>query len=458
MEIEKMPDILFAQRNFFAKGNTKEYAFRLDALKKLRSEIVKREKDIAAALQKDLGKSEFEAYETETGMVLSELGLFIKNLKKWTKPRKAKTSMLNFPAKGWIYPEPYGSTLIFSAWNYPFYLLLTPLIGAIAAGNCAVLKPSELAPNTAALTEEILSGLFPAEYISIFQGGAETAKALLAEKFDAIFFTGGSELGRVVMEAASKNLTPVVLELGGKSPCVVDKTADITLAARRIAWGKYLNAGQTCVSPDYILVDKEVKEALMKELKKNIFDFFGSEPRQSQDYPRIVNEKHFDRLQNLLAGENIYCGGDSDRAEKYIAPTLIDSPAPDSLVMTQEIFGPLLPVIAMDSFNAAVDFINERPKPLALYLFARDKAKISELANRTSSGGICVNDTIVHLSNPSMPFGGVGESGMGSYHGKHSFDAFTHYKPVMIKSNLMDIKTRYAPYGNKLKMLKKLLG
>jgi aldehyde dehydrogenase (NAD+) len=455
-----LPDIskiVSLQKSYFQCGFTGKIKFRQTALDKLFKAVKEFEPEIFAALHTDLGKSDFEAFATEVGMVLDDIAYMRRNVAKLSSRKSVSISKNNFPAKGYIYPEPYGSVLIFSAWNYPFQLMLGPLAAAIAAGNCVVLKPSEHAPATAAVITKIIAGLFEPQHIAVINGDADTGRKLLAEKFDYIFYTGSSAVGRMVMHAAAENLTPVTLELGGKSPCVVDADACLELAAKRIVWGKFLNAGQTCVAPDYLYVHSSVKTALLEKMRHYIREFYGENPAASPDYPRIVNERHFNRLAALMNRGNIVCGGEKDLGKRYIAPTIIDGITKDDPVMREEIFGPILPVMEFKEIHEVVDFINSRPKPLALYYFSRNKLNKKLLVSRTSSGGMCVNETVTHLINSSMPFGGVGESGMGAYHGKAGFDTFTHYKPVMSKSNLFDIPLRYPPYtGWKMKLLRLL--
>ncbi len=438
-------EILSSQRQFFATGATLDLKQRKAMLKALRTEIRKREKEICAALCRDLHKSEFEARTTETGIILDEVSAMIRKLDSYAKPRRAAVSSLNFPAKGRIYPEPYGCVLIFSAWNYPFQLLLSPFIGAIAAGNCVILKPAEQAPATADIISEIIAAVFPPRHAAICSGGHEMTQELLAEEFDYIFYTGGPAGAKFIARAAAEHFTPLTLELGGKSPCIVDADAKIDLAAKRIVWGKFLNAGQTCVAPDYILVHKAVKDKLLERLKHWIQAFYGDDPKKSPDYPRIINRRHCERIAGLLNGSEIFCGGGIDLEEKYIEPTVLIPAGPDAPVMNEEIFGPLLPVLETESLDEAISFVNRRPKPLALYYFSSGLRDLEKLLSRTSSGGVAVNETITHLINPELPFGGVGASGYGAYHGRKSFDTFTHYKPVMIKSNLIDLPLRYPP-------------
>jgi aldehyde dehydrogenase (NAD+) len=348
--------------------------------------------------------------------------------------------------------------LIIGPWNYPFSLMIEPLLGAIAAGNCAILKPSEIAPHTSAIVAELIHKTFESDYITVIQGGVETSQQILAEKFDHIFFTGGTKIGKIIMEAAAKHLTPVTLELGGKSPCIVEPDIDLKTAARRITWGKFINCGQTCIAPDYLLVDRTIKSELITELKQSIQEFYGTDPATSPDYPRIISDQHFQRLSSFLQDGNIMIGGQTNPENRYIAPTLIDNIALDSPIMQEEIFGPILPMVEYGDLTEAINLINSRPKPLALYLFSQDKAKQTRVLENTSSGGVCINDTVVHISVRDLPFGGVGDSGIGRYHGKTSFDIFSHKKSVLKKSFIFDLDWRYAPYTQgKLKLLKKFL-
>jgi aldehyde dehydrogenase (NAD+) len=454
---KRIKHILGEQKTFFQSGAALELNFRREALTRLFNKIEEMRPEIHAALYSDLRKSEFEAIETETSGILEEIIYIRKRLKKWAKPRRVPVHLNNLPAKGRIYPEPYGSALIFSAWNYPFQLAISPLIAALAAGNCVVLKPAAQAPATAAVIKTLLDSCFDEEYVATLVGEDEETEALLQNKFDYIFYTGGPGFGRKVMQAAAENLTPVTLELGGKSPCIVAPDADLKVSARRIVWGKFLNAGQTCVAPDYLLVHAEIKPALLTQMRETVKEFYGSDPRQSPDYPRIINERHFDRLSSLMKDRKIFCGGTTDREDLYIEPTIFDETDPEAEIMQQEIFGPLLPVISWTDFEEVVDFINARPKPLAMYYFSKSKRELDALINRTSAGGIAVNDTITHFINASMPFGGIGESGIGAYHGKYGFDTFSHFKPVMVKPTFIDIPLRYPPFAGKLKWVKKLL-
>lgn len=447
--------ILENQKEFFKSNKTKELQFRLDNLNKLKNIIEENEKAISQGLKDDLGKSEFEAYTTEIGIVLSEISFIIKNLNKWSKPKKVKTPAAAFKSTSYIYPEPYGNTLIIAPWNYPFQLSIAPLIGSIAAGNTAVIKPSSSSIHTSKVLEKLINDNFPSSYIYVVTG--EEGKLLLDEKFDYIFYTGSVPVGKMVMESAAKHLTPVTLELGGKSPCIVDNEGDMKLFAKRIVWGKFLNVGQTCVAPDYLLVNKNIKDELIKYMILYLKENFGENPQDNDNYGRIINERHFDRLVGLLDSGKVIYGGNYDKDDLYISPTLIDDVTWDESIMKEEIFGPLFPILEYDNLNQAIEIVNSHPKPLALYFFSNNNDKVEKIINNTSYGGGCINDTIMHLSNPHLPFGGVGNSGMGSYHGKGSFDTFTHYKSVLKRSTTFDPNFRYPPYGDKLNLVKKIL-
>ena len=420
------------------------------ALLRLAEEIKRREGDLCAALKSDLNKSETEAYMTEIGMVLSEIAHAARHVEKWAKPRRARTPLAQFPARSDVIPEPYGVALIMAPWNYPFQLSLSPLVGALAAGCRAVLKPSNYAPATAGVIEQIVAACFPKTLVCVVQGGREANAKLLDERFDIIFFTGGVTVGKLVLQKAAEHVTPVVLELGGKSPCIVDDTADLALSARRIAFGKGLNSGQTCVAPDYLLVQRGVRDALLSNIAACWREFYG-DALQNPDWPRMVNEKHFARVLGLIEGETVFCGGRGENGR--IEPTILTDVTERSPVMNEEIFGPVLPVIAYDTLEEAIAFVNAREKPLALYLFTRDENTRKTVLSRVPFGGGCVNDTIIHLATSAMPFGGVGQSGMGNYHGKRSFDAFTHEKSVVQKGFGLDLTIRYAPYTEKKRAL-----
>jgi len=479
--------LLKRQQSLFASGRTREIKLRVHYLQKLQRWIKDNTDEIMAALNKDLNKPPFEAMATEIGVALDELRYALKHIRGWARPRYTTTGIKNFPSFGRILPEPYGCVLIISPWNYPFMLTVSPLISAIAAGNCAIVKPSEIAPATSALISKMCAEVFHPAHIMAVEGGKETSQALLALDFDKIFYTGGTEVGRKVLEAAAKNLTPVTLELGGKSPCIVDQTANVQLAAKRIVWGKLLNAGQTCVAPDYILAHESVKDELIAEIIKAITKQYGSDPANNPQYPKIINERHFTRINDLIhnkaivhnkdlicnddlaysedlscsddlsRNENIVFGGNSNPATQQIEPTIIINPPASSPIMNEEIFGPVLPIITFSAPSDAVIYARAKPKPLALYIFSSCKSAQEYYLNNIPSGGGCINDTVVHLSSPRLPFGGVGQSGMGSCHGKAGFDAFTHYRSVLHKSNLLDIPLRYPPYSSwALKLIKRL--
>ncbi|MCR4714813.1 MAG: aldehyde dehydrogenase [Treponemataceae bacterium] len=451
--------IMEKQRKFYSTGETLPISFRKEKLRALLASIEKREAEILAALHEDLNKSSFEGYITEVSIVKDEIKFTLKHLSRWAKPKRVKTPITLFPGKSYRYREPYGVTLVMAPWNYPFQLTLAPVVGSISGGNCTVVKPSNYSPATSAIIRKVLSECFAEDYIAVVEGGRDANQALLQQKFDYIFFTGGVTVGKLVMEAASKNLTPVSLELGGKSPCIVDKTADIDLTAKRIMWGKFVNAGQTCVAPDYILVESVVKDELIAAMKKWIITFHGEKPLEDPELPKIITQKHFERLSAFVDGRNaangsVAFGGSSNPATRQIEPTLLDSPTPDSPVMSEEIFGPVMPVIPVQDMNDAVAYVLSRPKPLALYYFSRDKKAQERMIKTVPYGGGCINDTLIHLATPYMPFGGVGNSGMGHYHGKESFTTFTHEKSVLKRGAWPDVPLRYQPYGDKLKIAK----
>lgn len=437
------------QRDFYNTNITKNIDYRIKALKRLKETITRNEEKINKALKEDLNKSAFETYMCEIGIVLNELTYTIKNVKKWSKVKKVKTPISQYHAKSFIIPESYGLTLIISPWNYPFMLAIQPLISAISAGNCSIIKPSEYSPNTSKIIKEIIKETFDEEYVAVVEGGITESQELLNEKFDYIFYTGGIEVGKIIMEKAAKNLTPVTLELGGKSPCIIDETANLELAAKRIMFGKILNAGQTCVSPDYILVHNNVKEEFTKKIEKYIIEFLGNKPISNADYPKIINEKHFERLQNLITNENIIFGGNFDKETLKIEPTIIDNVKLDSPIMKEEIFGPILPILSFENIENAIEIVKKKEKPLALYLFTNNKKVENKILNEISFGGGCINDTIIHLASSELCFGGVGTSGMGTYHGKYGFDTFTHYKSILKKYNWIDMPMRYHKYTNK---------
>ncbi|HEY9638830.1 MAG TPA: aldehyde dehydrogenase [Coleofasciculaceae cyanobacterium] len=454
---DRISRLVQQQRAFWGTGTTKEVEFRLEQLKKLRQAVKDHQEEILAAVKADLHKPDVEAYLTEIGVV-KEIDYAIKHLRAWAKPQSVALPLEQLPAKARIYSEPLGVVLIIAPWNYPFYLMIAPLVAAIAAGNCALLKPSELAPATSQLVATLIQKTFDASYVAVVEGGIEASQALLDEKFDHIFFTGGTAIGKIVMQAAAKHLTPVTLELGGKSPCIVDAEVHIEYAAKRIVWGKFINAGQTCIAPDYLLVDRRIKPALITAMKTAAHAFYGDHPAASPDYARIINPKQFARLAELLSSGNVVMGGEAIAEQKYIAPTILDSVGWDDRIMQDEIFGPILPVLEYDRLEDAIAQINARPKPLALYLFSKNPQVQQQVLQQTSSGGVCINDTIMQIGPSTLPFGGVGDSGMGSYHGKAGFDTFSHKKSVLYKPFWLDLPLRYAPYAGKLNLLKRIIG
>lgn len=451
-------NIIQEQRQFFNTGKTKDINFRIEQLKLLQQAIITHENYIYEALKADLHKPQLEAYVSEIGLCLEEIKHALKNIKSWTKPQAILTPITQFLSTAQINIEPLGVVLIISPWNYPLQLCLAPLVGAIAAGNCVILKPSEIAPNTSRILADIIQKTFDRAYIAIIEGGIETSQELLAEKFDHILFTGSTNVGKIVMEAAAKTLTPVTLELGGKSPCIVDADAPVETTARRIVWGKFLNAGQSCIAPDYLLVNKSIKSELLAAIAKCIKEFYGDNPLMSQDYARIINQKQFDRLTKLLQDGKIIIGGETNNSDYYISPTVIDEISWNAAIMQEEIFGPILPVFTYTDITEAIALINEKPKPLAIYIFSRNQQIQQQILQATASGGVCINDTLSHFVVLDLPFGGIGTSGIGSCHGKASFDTFSHRRSILNKSFLVDIKLRYAPYKDKLKILKWLIG
>ena len=431
--------------------------FRKQKLLQLLVSIQNHETEIVKALHDDFKKSEFETYLTEINFVLSELKLTIKNIQKWAKPQLVLPSFLNFPSTDYIYKEPFGKVLIISPWNYPFQLALCPAIAAIAAGNQVILKPSELTENTSKIISKIISETFDKNHVEVIEGGILETEKLLAQRWDYIFFTGSIAVGKIIAKAAAENLTPITLELGGKNPCIIDETANLKLAAKRIVWGKFLNAGQTCIAPDYLLVHESVKSRFVDYLKEEITLAYSENIEKSEDYPRIINEKNWKRQLDLLEGEKIIFGGKSNPTDFYLEPTLVDEPKLESKLMEDEIFGPILPILSYNSENEIEKIISRYEKPLAFYVFSGNKKFIKKQLITNSFGGSCVNDTIVHFTNHRLPFGGVGHSGIGSYHGKRSFDTFSHHKAVVKKATWLDIPIRYAPYKGKLKILKQIV-
>jgi len=451
-------ELLDRQRAFFASHATRGLDFRLGALRRLEEAVLAHEQRLVAALQADFRRSPFETYVTETGLVLGDLRLLRRCLRRWARPERVPGILANWPSSNHILREPYGVSLIVGTWNYPFQLAVSPLAGALAAGNCAVLKLSPEAPATAEAVAAMLGEAFPPEHVAVVQGDRPVLDALLEERFDHIFCTGSPALGREVMARAAAHLTPLTLELGGKCPCIVDADADLPVAARRIAWGKFLNAGQTCVAPDHLWVHRSVLPRLVALLKEALLALYGPDPRAHPDYPRIINARHVARLQGLLGRGRIVHGGQCVEAERYLAPTLLEDVGLDDPIMQEEIFGPLLPVLPFDTLEEVLIQVNARPKPLALYYFSRDRARQAQVLGHTSSGAACLNDTVAHVANPNLPFGGVGASGMGGYHGRASFEAFSHRRAVFSKPTWIDLPLRYAPYAHKLWLVRRLLG
>lgn len=430
---------------------------RLKYLRNLKEEIKNNEENIYIALDLDLSKPKFETYTTEISFLINEINLFLKRLKSWAKPKNVTPSLINFPSKDYIIYEPYGKVLIISPWNYPFQLALLPAMSAFAAGNNIILKPSEHTPNTSRLIKKIVENVFPAELMCVVEGDSKTATKLLEKKWDYIFFTGSVNIGEIVAISAAKNLTPYTLELGGKSPAIIDKETNLKLVCKRIVWGKFLNSGQTCVAPDYLIVHKSIKDNLIKELINRIKQTFGENFDNTFDITAIVNEKNFNRLIELIKENTIIYGGNYDRKNRYIFPTIIDNPEMNSNIMKEEIFGPILPVLSFKKLEEVDNIINKNPNPLALYVFSNNKKFTKTIVNRYSFGGGAINDTIIHLANPRLPFGGIGKSGIGSYHGKLSFELFSHKKSIVSKSTWFDNNLRYPPYKNKLSLVRKLM-
>lgn len=453
MNETEIKSIVRKQRDFFYSGKTLDIAYRKNAIKKLRSYIQKNEKRINEAIKKDLGKSNFESYMCETGLTLSEISYMLRHISGFAKEKNVHTPIAQFHSRSYRKPSPYGVVLIMSPWNYPFLLTLDPLVDALAAGNTAVIKPSAYSPFTSAIIKEMVEECFDSEYVAVITGGRSENTCLLNEHFDYIFFTGSQAVGKEVMKSASQHLTPVTLELGGKSPCIIDKTANIKLAAKRIVFGKYLNCGQTCVAPDYILCDASIKDDLIQEIKKQITRQFTEHPLTNEDYGKIINQKHFDRICGLIDSSKVVHGGKSNPDTLKIEPTVMDNVTYDDKVMSEEIFGPVLPIITFDDIDMIIHKINSMPHPLALYLFSGNKANIKKITSRVGFGGGCINDTIIHLATSEMGFGGFGESGMGSYHGRDGFNTFSHYKSIVDKKTWIDLPMRYQPYkalNNKL--------
>ncbi len=454
---EAIHRLVSEQKDYFAQRKTLNLDRRKEALRTLKTALIEREGEFLEALRSDLSKPPAEAYLSEIGLVRGEINYIIRHLHSWVRPQRVRTPLLSRPASSRIYPEPYGVVLIVSPWNYPIQLALAPLAAALAAGNCVLLKPSEIAPASSRVLARVLGDIFEPGLVKTVEGGADTARALLEENFDYIFFTGGKRVGKLVMAAASRNLTPVTLELGGKNPCLVDQDIAVETAARRIVWGKFFNAGQTCVAPDYLLVHQDIRDDILAAMKKAIGDFYGTDPRRSTDYGRIINQDHYLRLLRMLDGVKPEIGGECDPEAKYLAPTVVSLESPDHPLMEEEIFGPILPVLTYRHLDQALAITGRYPKPLAFYLFTRNRRVRQRIIRETSSGGICVNDTISQIINPELPFGGVGQSGMGNYHGAAGFRTFSHHKSVMRRSFCCDLKLKYPPYRTPLKTLKKII-
>jgi aldehyde dehydrogenase (NAD+) len=452
-----LADLVARQKAYFKTHQTKDVSFRLEKLSLLQKAIERHQDDIFEALHKDFKKSSFETFATELALILDEIKMMKENLKDWTRAKSVRGSLLNFPSTNYLYPEPYGTVLVIGAWNYPFQLTVLPAIGAIAAGNTVIMKPSELAVHTSRIIKEVIKEVFEDNYVAVVEGGVEETQHLLKERFDKIFFTGSTAVGKIIAKAAAEYLTPTTLELGGKSPCIVDEDADLDVTAKRIVWGKYINGGQTCVAPDYIVAHKKIRSLLINKMSACITEFYGENPEASPDFPRIINQRHFERLKKYLDSGVVVKGGQTNEEELYIAPTILDNVQWDSAVMQEEIFGPVLPVLEFSDLDKLIEDLQYKEKPLACYYFGKDDSKQEKVLELLSFGGACINDTIMHLANPHLPFGGVGNSGTGGYHGKYSFDTFTHYKAVLKKPFWLDIPLRYPPYTGKLNLLKQVL-
>ena len=453
MNQEQIHEAVLAARSFFDQGHTLPLAYRREALRRLRQQVVQRTPDILAALREDLNKSPYESFMAEVGLVLGEIDLACRKLGRWAKPERRRTSLAQLPATARVYKQPYGVTLVMSPWNYPFQLTMNPVIGAVAAGNCVLVKPSAYAPRISQVMAALCEAAFDPVHVRVIEGGRSENNALLEERYDYIFFTGSPSVGQLVMQKAARHLIPLTLELGGKSPVLVEESADIALAAKRILFGKLLNAGQTCVAPDYVLVQRGVKPQLVEALRAELARMMPNAAYFKQNYPKIINQKHYERLCGLLEGQTILSGGEQHPDTRQISLALVDEPAADSPLMQEEIFGPILPILSVDSMEEAMRFVASRPHPLALYLFTQNQQVEAEVISRLSFGGGCVNDTVLHLAGSHLPFGGVGDSGMGRYHGKTTFDTFTHHKSMLKKWRIMDLPLRYHPYRDAKKTL-----
>ena len=457
MDNNYLDSLIKKQRDYYKTGESRSIAFRRDMLTRLKNAVIGNEEKILAALTEDLRKPAFESYTSEIGFIITEIKIALKNLNKWTRDKKVRGNILIFPSRNYIVSEPYGVALIIGPWNYPFQLTLAPLIGAMAAGNCCVIKPSEIAKASSAAIKEIIENTFDQNYIAVVEGDAEVAGALLEQRFDKIFFTGSPKVGRIVMEKASKNLTPITLELGGKNPCIVDQGVNLDLTAKRIVWGKFFNAGQTCIAPDYLLANSAVKEELYVRMVKYLDLFYGEDHKKSPDYGRIINNSHFKRLQGYLSSGKIIAGGELDENELFIAPTILEVSNANSQIMREEIFGPILPVMEYDSYEEAELIVNQNPTPLAFYLFSSNPEAIDRFTRHIPFGGGSVNDTLSHILNVNLPFGGRNTSGIGSYRGEYSFKAFSHQKSLMVKGFGFDARFKYPPYQKIHRAIKKFL-
>ncbi len=454
-----LSEVIQKQRDFAFSGKAKDLSFRREALTKLRELLLSHEQELTQAIHLDFKKSPFETYMTELSLIHHEINLALKNLKRWSRPKKVWTDLANLPGRSFIMPCPYGHALIIGAWNYPYQLTLVPLISAIAAGNNCVVKPSELSFHTSEILAKLINSHFDPTFLYVAQGGPQVTQELLTHKFDKIFFTGSTHVGQIVAQAAALHLTPVTLELGGKSPCIVLKDSDIKTSAQRIAWGKCLNAGQTCVAPDYLLIERPLYETFLSELKIQMNKVVGPDPLNSESYTRIINQRHYERLIKLIDPDKVYAGGLGHASENFIEPTILKDISFNDEVMKEEIFGPILPVIPFDDLNQIISEIKRRPHPLALYVFGKDEKKIAHILEETTFGGGAVNEVVMHLSNPRLPFGGVGSSGMGAYHGEHGFKNFSHYKSILKRTSWFELPIKYAPYTSwKQKIIRLLLG
>lgn len=456
LEITSAAELVNKQRAYFESGATRPVKFRIEQLLKFKKTFLNYEERIYEALKRDFNKPVFESYTSELGLILEEIGVMVKNLENWSTPQMVSTSIGNLPARSYIYPDPYGVVLVIGAWNYPIQLTLLPIVGAIAAGNTVVIKPPRIARNTYDIIVQLISECFDEQYVSCLDVSTDNSE-MLDQRYDYIFFTGGISVGKIIARAAAEHLTPTTLELGGKSPCIVDETASIDVAARRILWGKCMNAGQTCVAPDYLLVHEKVKDKLFDAMKKVVKEFYGDDPSKSVDYASIINDRHFERLSTMIKDGTVVLGGTVDAAKRHISPTVITDIDYNHPLMQDEIFGPILPAFTFSSLDEALTIVKKYEKPLAFYIFSNNYKNQQRCMNEVQFGGGCINDTVAHLLNHDLPFGGIGNSGMGGYHGKHSFDTFTHFKGVMNKVTWPDIPLRYPPYSGKLGIVKKVI-